>query len=36
MCEAGQLLGIHLLDFVIVGGTTSVSFADRGWMRRAA
>jgi DNA repair protein RadC len=33
MCEAGQLLGIQVLDFIIVAGMKSVSFSERGWMR---
>ena len=32
LCEVGELLGIIVLDFVIVGGKRAISFADRGWI----
>jgi len=34
VCDAGQLVGIQVLDFLILGGQESVSFAECGWMRR--
>ena len=33
LCEAGCLVGIEVLDFVIVGGKRLVSFAERGALR---
>lgn len=32
LCEAGALLGIPVLDFVIVGAEGMASFADSGWL----
>ena len=32
LCEAGQLLGITVLDFIILAGKEFLSFAERGLM----
>jgi len=32
LCDVGQLLGITVLDFLVVGGGRVVSFAERGWI----
>jgi DNA repair protein RadC len=34
LVEAGELLGIQVLDHLIIGDNDYVSFADRGWLRR--
>jgi DNA repair protein RadC len=34
LVEAGELLGIQVLDHLIIGDGEYVSFADRGWLRR--
>lgn len=34
LVEAGELLGIQVLDHLIIGDGQYVSFADRGWLRR--
>ena len=35
LCKAGQLLGITVLDFIIVGGGSYVSFVERGLIPEA-
>jgi len=36
LCKVGELVGIAVLDFVVVGDKTAVSFADRGWIGGAS
>ncbi len=36
LVEAGDLLGVPLLDHVVVAGKDFQSFADRGWLPRQA
>ena len=33
LLEAGEILGIRVLDHVVIGDGTYVSFADQGWMK---
>ena len=33
ICEAGELLGIRLLDHIIIGDRSYTSFKERGMMR---
>jgi DNA repair protein RadC len=33
LVEAGELLGIEVLDHLVIGDNDYVSFADRGWLR---
>jgi DNA repair protein RadC len=34
LIEAGEVLGIQVLDHVIIGDRQYISFADKGWLRR--
>jgi DNA repair protein RadC len=36
LCQAGALLGIPVLDFVVLGSADHVSFADRGYLEAGA
>jgi DNA repair protein RadC len=36
LAEAGDLMGIPLVDHVVVAGERWVSFAERGWLRRGS
>lgn len=32
LSKALDLVGVRLLDHIVIGGTKSVSFAERGWL----